>query len=139
VGALACLLALTGCSGLEGTDGRGYVPGDSGVTELSPGDREEPVELDGEGLEGEPISLEEFRGKVTVVNVWWSGCGPCRHEAPWLTSAAEEFAGQDVQFLGVNIRDSSPANGLAFVREFDIPFPSIYDPPACSCRHVMTR
>ncbi len=63
-----------------------------------------------------------------MVNVWWSGCGPCRHEAPWLTSVAKTMAKQDVEFVGINIRDSSEANGLSFVREFDIPFPSIYDP-----------
>jgi thiol-disulfide isomerase/thioredoxin len=126
--ALACLIALTGCSSLEGTDGRGYPGGDGGITELAADERDDPVELEGEDLEGKDISLEEFRGQVTVVNVWWSGCGPCRHEAPWLTSVAKEMADQQVEFVGVNIRDSSPDNGLSFVREFDIPFRSIYDP-----------
>jgi thiol-disulfide isomerase/thioredoxin len=65
---------------------------------------------------------------VTVVNVWWSGCGPCRHEAPWLTAVANDLGDQDVEFLGINIRDSSADNGLAFVREFGIPFRSVYDP-----------
>ena len=45
-----------------------------------------------------------------------------------LNRVEEQTADQGVQFLGVNIRDSSAANGKAFQRRFDIEFPSIYDP-----------
>lgn len=102
--------------------------GDGQITELDPGDRGEPIELAGEDLEGRPVSLEELRGDVVVVNVWWSGCAPCSAEAPWLTSVANRMDGQAVSFVGVNIRDNSAANGRAFERNFKIPYPSVYDP-----------
>lgn len=125
---LACALPLTACSSIQGTGEKGYVSANSQVREIAPADRGEPVELAAETLEGKPISLADMRGDVVVVNVWWSNCGPCRKEAPMLTEVEKQTADLGVRFLGINIRDSSAANGLAFQRRFDITFPSVYDP-----------
>lgn len=125
---LACVLPLTACSSLEGTGADGVVTGSGQVSEFAPDQRGKPVDLEGESLEGEPISLEEMRGDVVVVNVWWSNCGPCRKEAPMLNQVEQETADLGVRFLGINIRDTSAENGKAFQRRFDIEFPSIYDP-----------
>lgn len=125
---LACALPLSGCTSIEGAGSKGYVTENGQVSEFSPRDRGGPVSLESEDLAGDPVSLAELRGEVVVVNVWWSNCGPCRHEAPMLKTVAEETADQGVEFLGVNIRDNSAANGQAFVRAFELPFRSVYDP-----------
>jgi cytochrome c biogenesis protein CcmG/thiol:disulfide interchange protein DsbE len=51
------------------------------------------------------LKLSELRGKPVFVNFWWSGCEPCKEEAPLLSAAAERY-GDDVFFLGINIRDA---------------------------------
>jgi hypothetical protein len=51
------------------------------------------------------------------MNFWASWCGRCRPSNP---------RGRPVQFLGINVRDNRPA-ALAYVREFQIPYPSIFD------------
>lgn len=124
---LASLFAVAGCSSLSGTDGKGYISGEGVPTEVAPGDRGEPIELAADDLEGASIALDDLRGKPTVVNVWWSACPPCRIEQPELNEAAEEL-GDQVEFVGLNIRDSSPDQALAYVRSFDVPYPSIYSP-----------
>jgi thiol-disulfide isomerase/thioredoxin len=73
------------------------------------------------------VSLSEYAGKVVVVNVWGSWCAPCRAEAPMLADAARDLAARDVVFLGIDSRDPSRAAAQAFVRRFDVPYPSIYD------------
>lgn len=121
------LLLLTGCSSLQGTGDKGYISGDQLVRVIDPADREEPVDLTGTSLTGEPIDAADSRGRVLVVNTWWSGCAPCRSEMPMLTAAADELRSR-ADFLGINIRDSSASQGQAFVRSVGADYPSIYDP-----------
>ena len=83
--------------------------------------------MSGETIDGEPLSLSDFEGQVVVVNVWGSWCAPCRSEAPMLAEAARDLADQDVAFVGIDSRDPSRSAARAFVRRFDIPYPSIYD------------
>jgi thiol-disulfide isomerase/thioredoxin len=131
--ALAALLlagaALTGCSNDEvGSSGdAGFVAGEGVITRLAVDERKKPGEVAGETLDGEPIALEDFRGKTVVVNVWGSWCAPCRAEAPDLVAASEELADDGVRFLGINSRDLDKSAAKAFQRRFEVPYPSIYD------------
>ncbi len=90
-------------------------------------DRGDPVVLRGEDLDGDPVDLADLRGKPVVVNVWWSQCPPCRVEQPDLNEAAAEL-GEQVHFLGLNIRDASPDNARAYARRFEVAYPSLYSP-----------
>ena len=125
---LPCALALAGCSNDVGSSGnQGYVAGKGVITSVQAADRRRPGEVAGRTLDGKRVSLADFRGKVVVVNVWGSWCGPCRAEAPMLAQAARELAKKDVVFLGIDSRDPSQDAAKAFVRRFDVPYPSLYD------------
>ena len=127
--ALVVLGGTAACSSEVGSSGdQGFVSGAGIITAVAPADREKPGEVAGETLDGESVSLEQYAGKVVVLNVWGSWCGPCRKEAPMLADAAREWAEKDVVFLGINTRDQSKAAAQAFVRRFDIPYDSLYDP-----------
>lgn len=117
----------TGCSSLEGTGDKGYISGDGQITTIDAADRGEPIELSGEDLDGNALSLDDLRGQVVVVNYWWSACPPCRVEQPDLNAAAAELADR-ASFVGINIRDLSPDTPKAYVRSFEVPYQSIFDP-----------
>jgi thiol-disulfide isomerase/thioredoxin len=119
--------AASACTSANGTEGKNYVAGDGVVIEIPAGDREDPVDISGETLTGDHVDLADRRGSVVVVNVWWAGCPPCRKEAPLLVDASDELPA-DGTIVGIDIRDSSKDNALAFERTFDVPYPSIYDP-----------
>lgn len=121
------VLALTGCTSLSGTGEKGFVSGDGQLTIRTASEREPAIELSGAGLDGESLDVADYRGAPVVVVVWGAWCGPCVAEAPEVVEAAEELAG-DAQFLGIDLRDPSPAQAQAFVRNFDVPYPSIYSP-----------
>jgi thiol-disulfide isomerase/thioredoxin len=127
--ALSVLGSTAACSDEVGSSGdQGFVSGKGIITAVAPADREKPGEVAGETLDGEAVSLGQYAGQVVVLNVWGSWCGPCRKEAPMLAEAAREWADDDVVFLGINTRDQSKAAAQAFVRRFDIPYDSLYDP-----------
>ena len=126
------LLLLAGCT--SGPPPGEEVPGvRAGVTLPAPEDREPaPTDVEVQVLGedgGEELALEDLAGQVVVLNFWASWCGPCRAEQPELNDAAEALADLPVTFLGVNIDDTVP-NALAHVREFDIPYDSVFDPSA---------
>jgi len=129
VSAVLLAATLTACSSGEvGSSGdQGFVSGRGIITTLPAAEREAPGEVAGETLDGEPIALSDFAGQVVVVNVWGSWCAPCRAEAPMLAEAARDLADDDVAFLGIDSRDPSRSAAQAFVRRFDLPYPSIYD------------
>ena len=129
---LLAVLALAGgaaCSSEVGSSGdQGFVSGKGIITAVDPADRRTPDPVEGETLDGEQVSLADYAGQVVVVNVWGSWCGPCRKEAPMLAEASRDLAKDDVVFLGINTRDQSQAAAQAFVRRFELPYPSLYDP-----------
>ena len=125
---VALLALLAGCSNDIGSSGdQGYVAGKGIITSLPEADRKQPGEVAGETIDGEPLSLDDFAGQVVVVNVWGSWCAPCRAEAPMLAEAARDLEKDDVAFLGIDSRDLNETQARAFVRRFEIPYPSIYD------------
>ena len=124
---LAGLLLLAGCSGLEGTGGKGYITGEGQVVQRAATERDEPVELVAEDLAGEEVDLADFRGTPVVIVVWGAWCPPCRAETPEVLAAAEEL-GDRAQFVGINLRESSRETARAFERSNDVPYPSVYSP-----------
>lgn len=86
------------------------------------GDLEGPDLLDGSAV----INLSDFAGRVVVVNVWGSWCGPCRGEAPALEQVYQAIKGSGVAFLGIDFRDRKES-GRDFVLDRGVSYPSIYD------------
>ncbi len=125
----ASILLLAGCSEsteLEGSGPDNYVSGDGTVSEFPLENRQDPIEFSSISDTGDEISAADFRGEVVVVNFWYAACPPCRVEAPWLQELAEQFGDADVQFLGVNVRDSA-VTSRAFADSFGITYPSVLD------------
>ncbi len=121
---------LTGCSafgGLDGTGDKGYISGSGDIVQRPVAEREDPITLTGEDLDGDPLDLADLRGTPTVVVVWGSWCPPCVAEAPDVVDAAEQL-GERASFVGLNLRDPNQAQAQAFERNYEVPFPSFYSP-----------
>jgi thiol-disulfide isomerase/thioredoxin len=65
---------------------------------------------------GEPIKLSNYSGKVLLVNLWATWCGPCRTETPELVRLYQEYQKRGVEFVGLSTED--PEASAARVQEF---------------------
>jgi thiol-disulfide isomerase/thioredoxin len=119
---------VAGCSGTSAGGGTTqWVQGDGTITVVPEAKRQQPVTLRGTTLEGAPLDVASFRGKVVVVNVWGSWCPPCRKEAPDLQKAFVELKPRGVEFVGIDSNDKDRAQALAFQKTFGITYPSLAD------------
>ena len=72
-------------------------------------------------MKGEAVSIDEFRGKKTLINFWATWCRPCRKEMPMLNGV---FLSQDPSdFSVVGIAIDKPEKVKQFVAELGIDFP----------------
>lgn len=60
---------------------------------------ESAPELESFLLNGKKISSKEFKGKVLVLNFWFTGCGPCKQEIPELNELVKKYKNKNVVFL----------------------------------------
>ncbi len=128
---VAGVAVLAGCGDGETGSSSGdknFVEGTGQITKVPGGERQAAPDLSGKGVDGERLDLSDYKGKVVVLNVWGSWCKPCRDEAPNLAKVARETDDEDVQFVGINTRDLDRANAKAFERNYEVDYPSFYDP-----------
>jgi DsbE subfamily thiol:disulfide oxidoreductase len=84
--------------------------------------------LAGETVDGDRLDAASYAdGSVLVINVWADWCAPCRREQPQLVELAARYREDGVRFLGINYQDDRDA-ARAWVREFEVPYPSLFDP-----------
>lgn len=130
-GAAAAALTLSAC-GSGGTSGGGgdtnFVTGANGVSTAAKGERADLPDLSGKTVDGGQLDVADYKGKVVVLNVWGSWCPPCRAEAPNFETVYKDVKDQGVQFVGINTRDPKVSLAKAFEKEFDVSYPSLYDP-----------
>lgn len=69
-------------------------------------------------VNGKNVSLSDFKGKVVLIDIWATWCGPCVREVPALKKLEEELKGKDVVFMGISIDDAkSKQKWLDFVEK----------------------
>jgi thiol-disulfide isomerase/thioredoxin len=107
-------------------DNKNYIAGDGTVTEYAFGSRPKAADWSGVSESGVNLSSNQLTGVITVMNFWYAGCAPCRVEMPELIELQDQFISDEVQFIGVNVRDTAET-ALAFARQVDLNFPSVMD------------
>lgn len=73
-------------------------------------------------LDGKPLTLASFRGKVILLNFWATWCGPCRVEVPDLIELQNKYK-DSVQVIGLATDDEDQQGIKEFVKEFRINYP----------------
>ena len=80
-------------------------------------------------LEGDTVSLGSLRGRVVLLNLWATWCGPCRMETPYLQSVFEEYRDDGFEIVGISMDTGDASDDVAmFVDEYDVTYTILHDP-----------
>jgi thiol-disulfide isomerase/thioredoxin len=73
-------------------------------------------------LDDMTTSINQYKGKVVLVNFWATWCDPCKKEIPWLIKANEAYSSRGLVILGVSMDDDGKKVVEPFVkqRHFDV-------------------
>ncbi len=125
--------ALVGCGG-------GDNPKQQGDTADEPAATSSPTQLEEsprEGylapgftlpdLMGKPTSLSDFRGKVVLVNIWATWCGPCKREIPSLDRLYQLRKDKGFEIVAVSVDRTASSKVASFVAQYQMSFPVLHD------------
>ena len=73
-------------------------------------------------LSGNDVSLADFEGKVVILDLWATWCGPCRKEIPFLVSLYEEYKDEGLVVVGVGLDQGGASVIAPFVEANDVSY-----------------
>lgn len=79
-------------------------------------------------LEGETVSLADYKGKKVILNFWATWCPPCKAEMPHMQSFYEQMNQEEVVILAVNLTSQDTQDKVeTFVDAYGLTFPIALD------------
>lgn len=79
-------------------------------------------------LKGNRESLEDYRGRVVILNLWATWCVPCRIEMPAFEALYRRYRSQGLTILAVSLDRTGPEGVNKFVDDYQLSFPILLDP-----------
>ena len=78
-------------------------------------------------LDGEWVSMNQFKGKVVLLNFWGTWCGPCRKEIPDFVKLSEKYQKDGLEIVGVTLTSGSAGKINAFADRWGINYTLLTD------------
>lgn len=89
------------------------------AAELLANNKPFPFSFELRDVDGKKVSLGDFKGKVTIVDVWGTWCPPCRMEIPHFVKLYERYHQKGLEIVGVNYeREDDEAKARDVIRSF---------------------
>ena len=62
-----------------------------------------PIPINGVDIDNKPVSLEDYKGRVLLVDFWATWCGPCRAELPHVLAAYQKYHPDGFEILSISL------------------------------------
>jgi cytochrome c biogenesis protein CcmG/thiol:disulfide interchange protein DsbE len=114
---MVAILGMFGCG-----NGSGHSNGNDN-TDRQSNSQNRAYEFQLETLKGKTITLDDYKGKVLILNIWDTWCPPCRAEIPDFIELYDEYQNKNVEILGVAAGRNGKNAVVDFVKEYKINYP----------------
>jgi len=79
------------------------------------------------GLDGQKVSLTDYKGKVVLLNIWATWCAPCVAEMPSMQKLYQELKDEGFELLAVSVDETGTEAVAPFMKKHKLDFPVLLD------------
>lgn len=83
-------------------------------------------DFDEKDLEGKPLSIAKYKGKVVLVDFWATWCGPCVAELPNVLKAYQKYHDKGFEIIGISLDEDRDAL-TSFIKKKEMPWKQYFD------------
>lgn len=105
----------------------------------NPSDFEDAPNFSLKTMDGDTFTLQEHEGKVVVLNIWATWCGPCREEIPDFIELQREMSDKGVLFAGVSVDKEGWSAVRPYAEKMEINYPIMVDDGTVSRKYGPIR
>jgi thiol-disulfide isomerase/thioredoxin len=87
-------------------------------------------------LDGKPVSLSDYRGKIVLLNFWATWCPPCRMEIPDLIALQKEFGPRGLHVIGASLDEGGPEVVRSFAKSNNLNYQLLMSPQPVSEKYL---
>jgi len=85
-----------------------------------------PVEVSLMDMNGRPVRISDYRGRIVFLNFWTTWCFDCRIEMPHMEKLHQRFKDKEFAMVTINLQES-PAQVKQFFKDFKLTFTALLD------------
>ncbi len=89
-----------------------------------------PIPISATDLDGKPVSLDDYKGKLLLIDFWATWCQPCRSELPGLVDAYKQFHDRGLEVLSISLdyaRSTTADDYRSFATKAGMAWRHVYD------------
>ena len=87
-----------------------------------------PIAIKGNDMDGKPVSLDQYKGKVLLLDFWATWCGPCVAELPNVIAAYGKYHSKGFEIVGISLDQPNQKDKVVkFTQDKQMPWRQIYD------------
>ncbi|SEA54563.1 Peroxiredoxin [Desulfuromusa kysingii] len=117
---IVCLLTAFLLLGCDNSSSEQPVPRGGLIGQVAP-------DLTLTNMQGEAVTLSQFKGKVVILNFWATWCPPCREEMPSMEQLHRDLESKGLVLLAVNVEENGQQAVTQFLQKTPYSFPILLD------------